>query len=374
MAAAEGASTPEGGQLKQWLPMFPLRGRGNGVEATGGTNGNVEVEPFLQEALAQLKTLKGVKQHVSFPVSLSSQQRKYIHKLAEGMGLDSKSSGDGDNRYITVYTSPLADIETCKRNTKGVNATGEEKSWDERLSRTLASILRHRAQEEGLCIGSDGFTELREVLALRSLQLLGATEAEVVRYLSDSDAKKRFTLRRREDGVWMIRACQGHTMKFVKDEQLLRRVVSAQEFPACVHGTYCMNWHLIKASGGLSRMARNHIHFAPRPPGHDGVISGMRDDCDVAIYLDMASALKAGIAFYASDNDVILSPGDKAGMIPLRHVKRVQWVNHGGVIWPLDTLDHAGSERDPAASVGMVTGSAATDAPLINGMETSDDD
>lgn len=42
---------------------------------------------------------------------------------------------------------------------------------------------------------------------------------------------------------------------------------------------------------GLSKMNRNHIHMAHGLPGEDGVISGMRQRCDLYIHIDTAKAL-----------------------------------------------------------------------------------
>ncbi len=54
-------------------------------------------------------------------------------------------------------------------------------------------------------------------------------------------------------------------------------------------------------------MARNHIHFAPGMPTEEGVISGMRGTCDIYIQIDMEAAVKDGIKFYISSNNVILT-------------------------------------------------------------------
>jgi 2'-phosphotransferase len=42
-------------------------------------------------------------------------------------------------------------------------------------------------------------------------------------------------------------------------------------------------------------MTRNHIHFAPGLPKEEGVISGMRQSCDVIIEIDLSAAIKDGI-------------------------------------------------------------------------------
>ncbi len=58
-----------------------------------------------------------------------------------------------------------------------------------------------------------------------------------------------------------------------------------------VHGTYAKKLPAIEKSG-LSRMARNHIHFAKGLPGQNQVISGMRQDCNVHIYVHVPTAIE----------------------------------------------------------------------------------
>ena len=42
-------------------------------------------------------------------------------------------------------------------------------------------------------------------------------------------------------------------------------------------------------------MNRTHIHFAPDLPKSSGVISGMRSDCEIAIYINMAAAIRGNL-------------------------------------------------------------------------------
>lgn len=80
-------------------------------------------------------------------------------------------------------------------------------------------------------------------------------------------------------------------------------------------------------------MGRNHIHFAtgpsleetlphgrqgnPAPPAkqrsQSTVISGMRWDTTILIYIDIKKALTAGCPFWRSENGVILSEGLDTG-------------------------------------------------------------
>jgi 2'-phosphotransferase len=80
------------------------------------------------------------------------------------------------------------------------------------------------------------------------------------------------------------------------------------QYPTVVHGTFSKFWGSIKA-GGLKRMTRNHIHFAPDMPKEEGVVSGMRGSCDIIIEIDMGAAMKDGISFFLSSNNVILTEG-----------------------------------------------------------------
>ncbi|KAF8926577.1 hypothetical protein BGZ58_011067 [Dissophora ornata] len=69
-------------------------------------------------------------------------------------------------------------------------------------------------------------------------------------------------------------------------------------------------------------------------PGENGVISGMRNRCDLYIHIDTAKALKDGIKFYRANNNVILSAGkNENGLIPCEYFSRVV-KSSGEVIYP----------------------------------------
>ena len=118
--------------------------------------------------------------------------------------------------------------------------------------------------------------------------------------------------------MW-IRAVQGHSMRVIDDDQLLTQLhLNDPNLPdECVHGTYYRHWASIRdngrAAGGIEHaFYRNHIHFSPyAPEGQRGrrEISGMRNNCEVAIWIDMRQAIRDGIPFVMSLNQVILSPG-----------------------------------------------------------------
>jgi 2'-phosphotransferase len=148
---------------------------------------------------------------------------------------------------------------------------------------------------------------------------------------------------------WLIRANQGHSIK-VDEEGLLEPITLESELPSTVvHGTTSKAWPLILSTGGLRKMTRNHIHFAAGLPAgfqslenaqdateetkKEPVISGMRNSSSILIYVDIKKALEGGLKFWRSANGVILSEGDKKGIIPVEYFQRVEERRKGlGVI------------------------------------------
>jgi len=144
------------------------------------------------------------------------------------------------------------------------------------------------------------------------------------------NSKLRFELSS-EDNVNWIRATNGHSRKDF-DALKLHIPLNAtdNQLPSpCVHGSRLWNWQSIKQKGLLAgglkgRRYRNEVHFACEEPGGKRAISGMRKDCDLAIWLDLKKALQDGIPFYVSPkNGVILSPGNDEGCIPSKYFSKV---------------------------------------------------
>jgi len=90
-------------------------------------------------------------------------------------------------------------------------------------------------------------------------------------------------------------------------------------------------------------MNRQHIHLAQGLADELGVISGMRKSSSVLIFLDVARALHAGIKFYISANEVVLTPGNERGFVPPEFFSRVEAAPSG------KTLDSFDGPRQPTA-------------------------
>ncbi|MES1907534.1 MAG: hypothetical protein MHM6MM_000637 [Cercozoa sp. M6MM] len=238
----------------------------------------------------------------------------------------------------------------------------------EKLSRTLSKILRHKAAELGLEMSADGYTPVEDVLALHDLQRLKATFADV-RECVDTNEKKRFGLKQ-EDGVWYIRAHQGHTMTHVKSHELLTPVTLDTAPNLCVHGTYFKSWPLIRDTG-LRSMSRNNVHFAPgdKIKGDGAVISGMRASADIYIYVDIKQAIRDGVPFFISGNDVLLSPGIKGDSdtlsVPPRYFKKVTRRSKRSGEWQVIFRDGAPVSADTDSESGSASATAlVSNTPL----------
>ncbi len=193
---------------------------------------------------------------------------------------------------------------------------------DVRLSKTLSYLLRHGGEKEGIKIQPDGSARVTDLLKHSSLK--GFTMKDVERVVTGND-KQRFKLVLQatpQGDQWEIRANQGHSMKVAVQ---MAAIISPSDAPIVVHGTSRSAYIKIKNSGGLKPMGRQHIHFAPGLPGASGVISGMRCSCDILIYIDLKRALADRIPFFRSENGVILSPGNKSGVIPTSYFANVEF-------------------------------------------------
>ncbi|KAJ6839103.1 tRNA 2'-phosphotransferase 1-like [Iris pallida] len=193
------------------------------------------------------------------------------------------------------------------------------------LGRLLTRILRHMASEMKLDIRSDGYVPVRDLLALNMTTFakipLKSHTIEDVKEAVRRDNKQRFSLLE-ENGELLIRANQGHTISTISSECLLKPILSAEEIPVCVHGTYKKNLESILQSG-LKRMGRLHVHFSSGLPTDGDVISGMRRNVNVLIFLDVRKALQEGMKLYISDNKVILTEGFD-GVVPVRFFEKIE--------------------------------------------------
>jgi 2'-phosphotransferase len=207
-----------------------------------------------------------------------------------------------------------------RRQEKQKMSAPQDKNFE--LSKKLSKVLRHSAREHGLKMDASGYVPVSDILKLKGFN--GFCADDVLQVVS-ACKKQRFAIEDRGGDGLFIRANQGHSIiGVINPDELLTKITDPTEYQDVLHGTNLGAWELIKSSGGLHRMKRNHIHFARGLPGADGVISGMRSSCQVVLYIDLSAAMADGIPFYTSQNGVILTPGNALGMLPLKYITRVE--------------------------------------------------
>ncbi|PWV10402.1 putative phosphotransferase [Trypanosoma cruzi] len=188
-------------------------------------------------------------------------------------------------------------------------------------SKTLTRILRHAADKMGIPVSSGGFVHVDHILRCKPFcnDPLALSHIALVVHTND---KKRFKMAYDDHHRLYIRANQGHSLAGIDPE--LRRIESATEMPAAIHGTYYSAWKEICACGYLSTMTRQHIHFSRGLISDHCVISGMRSNVEVLLYLDVAKVLADGIELWESENGVLLTPGmGSTKRLPLTYISKV---------------------------------------------------
>ncbi|XP_010597387.1 tRNA 2'-phosphotransferase 1 isoform X2 [Loxodonta africana] len=192
-----------------------------------------------------------------------------------------------------------------------------EQDRDVQLSKALSYALRHGALKLGLPLGADGFVPLRSLLQLPQFR---GFSAEDVQRVVDTNGKQRFALQPGDPSTGpLIRANQGHSLQ-VPELELMPLETPQVLPPVLVHGTFWQHWPSILLKG-LSCRGRTHIHLAPGLPGDPDVISGIRPNCEVAVFINGPLALADGIPFFRSANGVILTPGNADGVLLPKYFK-----------------------------------------------------
>ena len=175
------------------------------------------------------------------------------------------------------------------------------------------------------------------------------------------------TTRDTDQTHFFIRATQGHSIQSITADELLTPITleGSLSIPdTVVHGTFYAAWETMLKDECLKKMARNHVHFSTGPKleevlkaeGQDvgavdgsgkgrlsklmqegKVVSGMRRDAEVLIYLDIRKAMREedGMKWWRSENGVVLSEGTgKEGRVESTWWTKVVEVRHGlGVLW-----------------------------------------
>ncbi len=184
-------------------------------------------------------------------------------------------------------------------------------------SKQLIKKLRHdavlannAAERERIIKKGDLPIDKHGYALIEDLEFLGWKVKELQDIMAEDD-KKRFTMSDRR-----IRAENGHSIEGLDMKYTL--ITDPSKYPVVVHGTYSKNIDSIMRYG-LHRRSRNEIHFTTVLDTRKN-LSGFRDNADTLIHIDMEAAMRDGLTFYITGNNVILCPGNKDGYLLPKYI------------------------------------------------------
>lgn len=167
------------------------------------------------------------------------------------------------------------------------------KQWQQ-ASRFLSYVLRHRPEDIGLTLDSDGWADVDSLCAQSSRHGRPLTREQLTVIVA-SDEKARYALS--EDGQ-CIRAVQGHSTPQVD-------IVFAAQTPPdeLYHGT-AMRFLADIIQQGLLPRTRQYVHLSDDKA--TAIAVGRRHGSEVVLHVDCAAMLDAGHRFYRAENGVWL--------------------------------------------------------------------
>lgn len=200
-------------------------------------------------------------------------------------------------------------------------ASRQSGNANRQLSMKLSGILRHGKDGFKRHIDSSGWLEIALLIRESHFCQSNNVSYDQISSIVSKDNKNRFKIS--DDGL-KIKANQGHTIA-IQDASLEKITLEkAHTYSAVVHGTYMKALKPIMQNG-LSKMRRTHIHFtaSDRVDASIGVVSGYSNNCDLLIYLDICKAVRDGIEFFVSENNVILCSGNAQGYLDSKYFSKI---------------------------------------------------
>ncbi len=175
-----------------------------------------------------------------------------------------------------------------------------------KLSKFLSLVLRHKPQEIGIRLDSNGWVSVTELL--EKMNSYGkAIDFETLEIILETNNKKRF--RFNEDKT-RIRANQGHSVT-------VDLGYKAKMPPAILyHGTANKNVASIYKSG-IKKANRHHVHLSKDI--ETAISVGQRHGQVVVFEILSGEMMKEGFEFYESDNGVWLTDA-----IPARFIREAE--------------------------------------------------
>ena len=166
---------------------------------------------------------------------------------------------------------------------------------ENRISKFLSLILRHHPESVGITLDAHGWADVATLL--RQMNAHGTEiDRALLEHIVATNAKKRFAF---DDSGTKIRANQGHSINI--DLGYTPRTPPETLY----HGTAASTVAAIRASGGLDKRARHHVHLSADSETASKV--GKRHGKPVVLRIHAGDMQRDGHRFYQSDNGVWLT-------------------------------------------------------------------
>ncbi|MGL4668943.1 MAG: RNA 2'-phosphotransferase [Saezia sp.] len=169
------------------------------------------------------------------------------------------------------------------------------KQEHQKISKFLSFVLRHQPQAIGICLDSDGWVNIDELL--RATHQHGhPIERDTLQTVVDSNDKKRFTIS--EDAL-RIRAAQGHST-----QQVEMHYAAVEPPEVLYHGTATRFLASIKKQG-LIPGSRHYVHLSADEETARHV--GVRHGFPVILKINARCMWQDDYVFHQADNGVWLT-------------------------------------------------------------------
>lgn len=168
-------------------------------------------------------------------------------------------------------------------------------------SKFLSLILRHKPEEVGLSLDSEGWADVNELVEKSDISLADLKE------IVATDNKQRYSF---SVDSTKIRANQGHSVQ-------VDLGLKPQQPPDCLHHGTSDRFLESIGKHGLTKQARQHVHLSKDPTTAKMVGQRHGGKCAV-LTIDAKQMYEDGHLFFLSENGVWLT--DK---VPQKYIKGI---------------------------------------------------
>lgn len=168
---------------------------------------------------------------------------------------------------------------------------------EEKLSRFLSFLLRHKPEALDLYMDKEGWVNVNELIKKINSDTKYHLNKKMLEDIVANDNKGRYVFKGKNHDF--IRACQGHS---IKDLDL--KFESIEPPDVLYHGTSKSHYKLIKTTG-IKPMTRQYVHLSQ---DFDTAVNvGSRHGDVVVLKIDTKKMYENGLKFYQAENGVWLT-------------------------------------------------------------------